>query len=52
MQSYTDLGVIIPGAKYLDDELTVKEYSSFFRVLYKALYLNRTYSKKRFKRFR
>jgi beta-lactamase class A len=44
IQSYTDLGVIIPGAKNLDDELTVKEYSSFFRVLYNASYLNRTYS--------
>jgi len=44
MQSYTDLGVIIPGAKNLDDELTAKEYSSFFRILYNASYLNRTYS--------
>jgi len=44
IQSYTDLGVIIPGAKSLDDELTVREYSSFFRVLYNASYLNRTYS--------
>jgi beta-lactamase class A len=44
LQSYTDLGIIIPGAKNLDDELTVKEYSSFFRILYNASYLNRTYS--------
>jgi beta-lactamase class A len=44
LQSYTDLGVIIPGAKNLDDELSVKEYSSFFRILYNASFLNRDYS--------
>jgi beta-lactamase class A len=44
LKSYTDLGVIIPGAKSLDDELTVKEYSSFFRILYNASYLNPDYS--------
>jgi beta-lactamase class A len=46
LQSYTDLGVIIPGAKSLDDELTVKDYSSFFRILYNASYLNRDYSER------
>jgi beta-lactamase class A len=46
LQSYTDLGVIIPGAKSLDDELTVKDYSSFFRILYNASYLDRNYSER------
>lgn len=44
IRSYTDLGVIIPGAKSLDDELTVREYSSFFRILYNASYLEPEYS--------
>jgi beta-lactamase class A len=46
LQSYTDLGVIIPGAKSLDDELSVRDYSSFFRILYNASYLNRDYSER------
>jgi beta-lactamase class A len=46
LRSYTDLGVIIPGAKDLDDELTVREYSSFFRILYNASYLEPEYSER------
>jgi beta-lactamase class A len=46
LQSYTDLGVIIPGAKSLDDELSVRDYSSFFRILYNASYLDRNYSER------
>jgi len=46
LKSYTDLGVIIPGAKSLDDELTVQEYSSFFRILYNASYLEPEYSER------
>jgi beta-lactamase class A len=46
LQTYTDLGVIIPGAKNLDDELSVREYSSFFRILYNASYLNRENSER------
>lgn len=41
---YIDLGIRIPGIRGTDDFMTVKEYASFFRILYNATYLSREYS--------
>lgn len=43
---YQDLGLSIPGVKGLEDFMTVREYASFFRILYNASYLSREYSQK------
>jgi beta-lactamase class A len=43
---YTDLGIIIPDIRGKEDFLTTKEYSSFFRVLFNASYLNKDMSEK------
>ncbi|GIW62085.1 MAG: hypothetical protein KatS3mg089_0937 [Patescibacteria group bacterium] len=43
---YKDLGLSIPGVKGLEDYMTVREYASFFRILYNASYLSREYSQK------
>lgn len=43
---YQDLGLTIPGVKGLEDFMTVREYASFFRILYNASYLSREYSQK------
>lgn len=43
---YTDLGIEIPGIRNVDDFMSVKDYASFFRVLYNASYLNREMSEK------
>ena len=43
---YSDLGIDIPGLRSPDDFMTVKEYSSFFRILYNATYLNKKMSEK------
>jgi beta-lactamase class A len=43
---YQDLGLSIPGARTLEDFMTVKEYASFFRILYNASYLSKEYSQK------
>lgn len=45
-QTYLDLGVAIPNVRGPSDFMTVKEYASFFRVLYNATYLNRAMSEK------
>ena len=45
-QIYTDLGVAIPGTRGTEDYMTVKEYASFFRILYNASYLNKEMSQK------
>ena len=45
-KTFTDLGLILPTTKTLDDYMTVKDYSSFFRILYNASYLNKYYSEK------
>ncbi len=42
---FTDLGVHLPY-KEQDNFMTVKNYASFFRVLYSSTYLNRYYSEK------
>ncbi len=41
---YVDLGITIPGVRGVEDFMTVKEYASFFRILYNATYLTREYS--------
>ena len=44
---YTDLTLPIPGkSKEVENFMTVKEYASFFRILYNASYLNREMSEK------
>ena len=43
---YSDLGIDIPGLRSPDDFMTVKDYSSFFRILYNATYLNKKMSEK------
>lgn len=43
---YTDLGVRVPDSSEPTDFMTVKEYASFFRMLYNASYLSRNYSEK------
>ncbi len=43
---YTDLGISIPGVKSIEDYMNVKEYASFFRILYNSTYLDRDMSEK------
>ncbi len=45
-KAYSDLGIDIPGLRSPDDFMTVKDYSSFFRILYNATYLNKKMSEK------
>lgn len=42
----TDIGININGIGPADDFVSVKEYSSFFRLLYNATYLNKNMSEK------
>lgn len=43
---YEDLGIPSPQRTPSEDFLTVKEYASFFRILFNASYLNKEMSKK------
>jgi len=43
-QIWADLGMIGPNETTPDDFLSVKDYSSFFRILYNATYLNKEMS--------
>jgi beta-lactamase class A len=45
-QTHKDLGIIAPYSEKPMDYITVKSYSSFFRVLYNASYLSREMSEK------
>ena len=45
-QVYQDLGIIVPSISSPEDFMSVKEYASFFRILYNAAYLNEYYSEK------
>ena len=45
-KTFTDLGLELPTVEKPDNYMTVKDYSSFFRVLYNASYLNKYYSEK------
>lgn len=41
-----DVGIVTPTAQTPEDYMTVKDYSSLFRILYNASYLSRNYSEK------
>ena len=43
---YNDLNISIPGTKSTEDYMSVREYASFFRILYNSTYLNRDMSEK------
>lgn len=43
---YSDLGIDVPVLRSPDDFMSVKDYSSFFRMLYNATYLNKAMSEK------
>ena len=43
---YTDLGITIPGLKGIEDYMSVREYASFFRILFNSTYLSRDMSEK------
>jgi beta-lactamase class A len=43
---YQDLGVPTPDEEKPDNFLTVKEYATFFRILFNASYLNKDFSEK------
>jgi beta-lactamase class A len=43
---YKDLGMMVPGTGKLENFMSVKEYASFFRILYNASYLTPYYSDK------
>ena len=45
-QCYADLGISIPNIRTPNDYMSVKEYASFFRILYNASYLDRQFSEK------
>jgi len=36
----TDLGVLLPGEEEIRNSISLKEYSSFFRILYNVSYLS------------
>lgn len=46
LKTHIDLHLEIPDIRKPDDFISVKEYASFFRILYNASYLNRTMSEK------
>jgi beta-lactamase class A len=43
---YGDLGLRLPNVRDLDDPVTVREYASFFRILYNASYLSKAMSER------
>lgn len=43
---YTDLGMLVPDVRTIADNMSVREYASFFRILYNASYLNRKMSQR------
>lgn len=43
---YTDLGIEIPSVRTADEPISVREYGTFFRMLYNASYLSRAHSQK------
>lgn len=43
---FRDFGLVIPGVRGAEDSLSVREYASFFRILYNATYLNGPMSQK------
>ena len=45
-QVYVDLSLQVPGIRTPQDFMSVKDYASFFRILYNASYLNREMSER------
>jgi len=45
-KTYSDLGVAIPSGGGSSDFMSVRDYASFFRILYNASYLNHSMSEK------
>jgi len=45
-KTYSDHGIDVPDVRTPEDFMSVKEYSSFFRILYNATYLNKEMSEK------
>lgn len=45
-RTYHDLGLSLPNVRTPDDFMSVKDYASFFRILFNASYLSRDYSEK------
>lgn len=43
-KTYSDLGIDIPGIRTPEDFMSVKDYSSYFRILYNATYLDKDMS--------
>jgi len=43
---FRDFGLVIPEVRAFDDNMTVKEYATFFRVLYNASFLSKAMSQK------
>ncbi len=43
---YRDFGLIIPDVRNVEDSMTIREYATFFRVLYNASYLSKESSQK------
>lgn len=46
VKTYNDLGLTFPDINQPDNYMTVKDYASFFRILYNASYLDKYYSEK------
>lgn len=45
-RSYSDLGLAVPSADKQENFMSVKNYASFFRILYNSSYLNHSFSEK------
>lgn len=45
-KTFSDLGIEIPTVENPENYMSVKNYATFFRVLYNASYLNKEYSEK------
>ena len=45
-QTFVDLGMVVPEERSLEDFMSVREYASFFRILFNASYLSRTMSER------
>lgn len=45
-QVFYDLGIDVPGIQTTEDDISVRKYASFFRILYNASYLSVEYSQK------
>lgn len=46
LRVYEDLGLRIPNVRDIEDPVTVREYATFFRILYNASYLTKDLSQK------